>query len=74
MDFYATTYSALKRENVRLLRELNKNKIQLKEALARLEILQRKLGGYLSRLVPKNVIECLRRKLKRESESAGRKT
>jgi transcriptional regulator with PAS, ATPase and Fis domain len=45
MDFYPTAYSALKRENARLLRELNKTKADLKEALDRLEILQRKLGG-----------------------------
>jgi pantetheine-phosphate adenylyltransferase len=30
------------------------------------------LGGDLSRLVPKNVIDCLRRKLKREAGSTGK--
>jgi pantetheine-phosphate adenylyltransferase len=30
------------------------------------------LGGDLSRLVPKNVIDCLRRKMKREAGSIGK--
>jgi transcriptional regulator with PAS, ATPase and Fis domain len=45
MDFYPGAYSRLKRENARLLRELDKTKSDLRDALERLEILQRKLGG-----------------------------
>jgi transcriptional regulator with PAS, ATPase and Fis domain len=45
MDFYPSTYSTLKRENARLLRELTRTRADLRDALERLEILQRKLGG-----------------------------
>jgi two-component system response regulator HupR/HoxA len=45
MDFYPTAYRILKRENTRLLRELNKTKADLKEALDRLEALQQKVTG-----------------------------
>jgi transcriptional regulator with PAS, ATPase and Fis domain len=45
MDFYPTAYRVLKRENARLLRELNKSKVDLKEALNRLEALQQKLNS-----------------------------
>ncbi|MFH1421188.1 MAG: sigma-54 dependent transcriptional regulator [Planctomycetota bacterium] len=47
MDFYPSAHGALKKENARLLRELKKSKASLKDALSRLEILQRKLGGKL---------------------------
>lgn len=45
MDFYPTAYRTLKKENARLLRELNRTKADLKEALNRLEALQQKLTG-----------------------------
>ena len=45
MDFYPTAYRILKRENTRLLREFNRSKTDLKEALDRLEALQQKLNS-----------------------------
>ncbi len=45
MDFYSAAYRTLKKENARLLRELNKTKANLKNALVRLKELQQKLTG-----------------------------
>jgi len=45
MDFYPTGYRILKRENARLLRELNRSKADLRESLDRLEVLQQKLNS-----------------------------